>query len=211
MSTRIEQLHMECIHLLLCLYILYWCTAVSGGFGASWLKVGWWGQLCIVITHMQPTACWCFSAQSHKKKRQNQCEIRTSTRVNSRSSGCNSADPIISTCKEEDCPVCVMRYFHYCRFQGVTTVIALDYTTCTVRPKCSSIGLCLGYAQCPMSLPKGQGLLASKAEPPGPEKSKNSAFGIAKVKPPPIYCWSMVCWSVSLQLGSSRFPASCMM
>ena len=150
MSTRIEQLHMECIHLLLCLYILYWCTAVSGGFGASWLKVGWWGQLCIAITHMQPTACWCFSAQSHKKKRQNQCEIRTSTRANSRSSGCNSAEPIISSCKEEDCQVCAMRYFHYCRFQGVTTVIALDYTTCTVRPKCSSIGLCLGYVQCPM-------------------------------------------------------------
>lgn len=158
MSTRIERLHMECIHLLLCLYILYRGTAVSGGLSASWLTVGWWGQLCIAITHMQPTACDCFavgcmwvlcSTVSQKTE--------TKSMWNQDKHESRQQKQWVCFCRTHHQHLqSVMLYFRYCRFQGVTTVIALDYMTCTLRPKCSSTGLGLGYVQCLCS--KGAGL-----------------------------------------------------
>ncbi len=98
--------------------VLIYCCA--GGLGTSYFQIAQGGDKCAVIRvaaithHMQPTACQCFSAQSHKNPETNQHELKTSTRVNSRSSGCNSADVHLSFDKEEDCQFCIMHYFDHC-------------------------------------------------------------------------------------------------
>jgi len=71
-------------------------------------------RVAAITHHMQPTACQCFSAQSHAKPGTNQHELRTSPDSTAEAVGAILQTSTFSTDKEEDYPICFMHYFDHC-------------------------------------------------------------------------------------------------
>lgn len=100
--------------------------------GNSLFKIaqGWWGHLCIV---WQPLLIICsllhVDAVQHSLKKK--AETKSVCNQDKHQSQKHKQEvqlcrTPVSTCREEDCLVCVTHFLDHCSFQGVTTVIALD-------------------------------------------------------------------------------------